>query len=375
MSETSVVLIHKIPAMWEIEAKSSKLDFIKLSDSFVEMSNISENENSIFKNLENDIFYLFSRSVANYLGINKLNIILGYDDKEKRNWDVISKNGKFENNDKFTFWSTNSPGFFPNIASIDVLILRGNYPHFHNFLINKFKPLVTIFYPATSLLFPHFEKRMNNFLPSVLNGEIHEKILNEMLINISKKSIFSSLEVPLIPTNNNFSEILEFRKLFKNYFSSAISISNKRRDRKSIGNYSIVLYDEEENLNSLRKIYPRSRLLKFNKPASLPFQFDIKSNRDIDIIFTGTTLQKTKNFDVFYTIVDDLISKNSNIKICIVGVTEDYSELNNRWDIDNVMIFNRIPKSQLSELYNRSKIHLIISIYYSAYQWIITNNG
>jgi len=360
MAHGSVVLIHKIPAIWEIEAKARKSEYIKLSDSFQSISKITKKETNILKNLENDIFYLFSKSVSSYLDVPNLHVVLGYNDKEKRNWDVISKNGKIEYADKFNFWSTNSPDFFPSFDSIEVLILRGNYPTFHNLLIEKYKPLVTIFYPATSLLFPHFEKNIKLLSNRIMRGEIDEKNIEEILENLSKKSIFSKLKTPTLSKKKSSSNMLEFRKSFSKYANSASLIAQKRRNRKSIGNYSIVLYDEEENLNSLRLVYPNSRLLKFNKPATYPFQYDITSIRDIDVIFTGTTLQKTKNFDMFYEIVDNLISLKPDIKICIVGVTGEYGKLNERWG-ENVVIYSRISRPELAGLYNRSRTHIITS--------------
>ena len=43
--------------------------------------------------------------------------------------------------------------------------------------------------------------------------------------------------------------------------------------------------------------------------------FKDESERDIDIIFTGTTIQKTKNYDLFYNLVDKLLSEDHQVII------------------------------------------------------------
>ena len=361
MTDPSVVLIHKVPAIWEAGAKSQSDNFIDTSSEYNLLENLSNEEAKILENLESDIFFLLAKSIANYLEVPKIDIILGHDSIEKRNWDVISRIGKIELNDNCTFWSMNSPNEFPEIKNIKVLIVRGNYPNLHNELMKKYSPSTTVFYPATSLFFPHFTDRIREIIPKALRGEVDSEEMNSLISDISAQAIFSRIDAPIMPAKLSDAELFNYRRLFRNFAESAIAIADKTRHKQSIGKYPIVLYDDQSNLNSLKMIYPKSRLLKFNKAASPLFDLDMKSERDIDIIFTGTTIQKTKNYDLFYNLVDKLLLEDENLKIVIVGVTEGISELNKKWSEHDVQIFDRVSKEELCDLFNRSKTHLITS--------------
>tara|TARA_B110000444_G_scaffold253227_1_gene283722 strand:- start:3842 stop:5260 length:1419 start_codon:yes stop_codon:yes gene_type:complete len=360
MSRPSVVLVHKVPAIWEVKSKSNLGNILNLTDDFNDLDNLSEEENNLLLNLESDIFFLLAKSISDYLDISNVNIILGHNSDEKRNWEIISRIGKIKYGDKFNFWSINSPDIFPKIDNVKVLIVRGNYPNFHNELMSQYSPSTTIFYPATSLFFPHVSDRMKLLTSKSFKGKIHEDDLLEIISNFSKYPIFSKIKIPEIKSKPTSLDLIEFRKLFNNYSESVISKVEKLRNKVSVGKYPIVLFDEEKNISSLKNIYPNSRLLKFNKAASPIFSFDINSKRDIDVIYTGTTIQRTKNSDLFYEIIDGLIKLNPEIKVAIVGVDDISIPINKRWR-GNVEIHGRISKSELCSLFNRSKIHLITS--------------
>ena len=154
---------------------------------------------------------------------------------------------------------------------------------------------------------------------------------------------------------------MELRRAGRNYCLECAKIAKNVRNRQSPGQYPIVLYDEEENMESLRKKYPNSELLKFNKASSPLFQLDLQVGRDIDIIFTGTTIQKTKNQSLFYELLDRILKIRPETRIVIVGVEKNQKELGKRWEGYKVEILPRIKKSTLCEYYNRSKIHMITS--------------
>ncbi len=360
MSDPSVLLVHKIPAFWESEARADPNYCIGEKSDFPQIENLSLEEKDLLYNLESDIFFILARDIAEYLSVSKVNVILGQDPSEVRNWEVVSRNGKIEQEDKFIFWSTDSPQILPEIEDVEVLILRGNYPNFHNKLIEKYNPAVSVLYPATSLFFPHFSERMRALISPVLKGQVPQQTISQQLEEISKQSAFSKIKTPKISEKPSDLELMEFRKLFRNYLESCIKKSNEIRERISPGRYSIVLYDEQSNYDSLSKIYPESRLLKFNKAASPSFYFNINSHRKYDILFTGTTIQKTKNHNLFYEIVDGLVSSNHDISIAIVGASEGIEELKKRWG-GNVEIFERVSKSVLCDIYNNSRFHLITS--------------
>ena len=120
--------------------------------------------------MRQDLFFLLAKSIAKYLEIETVHVILCHDSSEKRNWDVIDRNGVFRRGDGFVFWSSNSLEMMPKILDAQVLIVRGNYPNFHNKMINFYDPKSTIFYPATSLFFPHFGERIGNWIERVMLG-------------------------------------------------------------------------------------------------------------------------------------------------------------------------------------------------------------
>ena len=361
MPPSSVLLFHKVPAFWESEARSNPEKPHPVSSEFPPINDLSPEESSLLSGFEEDIFFLLARNIADYLSIEKVDVVLGQDKSEVRNWDVISRDGVIEQDDKFVFWSTSSSDLLPDIDSVEVLVLRGNYPNFHNQLISKYKPAATVLYPATSLFFPHFSDRMRELIPLVLKGHISLEEIAYYLENLSRQPVFSKVKMPEIKSKMTDLEVLEFRKLFRNFLESCIKISNEIRERKSPGNYSIVLYDEESNLESLSAIYPNSRLLKFNKAASPIFNLDLQSVRNYDLLFTGTTIQKTKNHPLFYEIVDKILSVNSEIRIAIVGVTDGIEDLQKRWKDSEVELFGRISKKELCEIYNKSKHHIVTS--------------
>ncbi len=361
MPPSSVLLFHKVPAFWESEAKSNPVRQNSVSSDFPSINDLTQEEISLLSAFEEDIFFLLARNIANYLSIEKVDVVLGQDRSEVRNWDVISRDGVIEQDEKFVFWSTSSSDLLPDIENVEVLVLRGNYPNFHNQLISKYKPATTVLYPATSLFFPHFSDRMRELIPLVLKGQISLEDIGYYLENLSRQPVFSKVKVPEIKSKMTDLEVLEFRKLFRNFLESCIKISNEIRERKSPGNYSIVLYDEKSNLESLSEIYPNSRLLQFNKAASPIFKLDLQIIREYDLLFTGTTIQKTKNHPLFYEIVDNLLSVDPEIRIAIVGVTDGIEDLQKRWEDNQVDLFGRVSKKELCEIYNKSDTHLVTS--------------
>jgi len=361
MAEPAVLLIHKVPAFWESKAKSNSITMQKNSQDFPEITEITEQERELLENLESDIFFLLTTKIAEYLSIEKIDVVLGHDSTEVRNWDVISRDGKITHQGRFDFWSTSNSESLPELSNVEVLVLRGNYPNYHNLLIEKYNPTITLFYPATSLFFPHFMDRMRKIIPEILSGRLPEEISSEYLVSLSKQAIFSKIKKPVLKEEMTDLETLEFRKLFRNFLESCIKKSSEIRERKSPGRYSIVLFDEPSNAGTLANIYPNSRLLKFNKASSPIIVLDPSSTRKFDLLFTGTTIQKTKNHQLFYEIVDDLLSINPKLKIAIVGVTSDMKKIRKRWPSENVELFGRISKEELCKLYNESKHHIITS--------------
>ena len=357
----SVILLHKAPAIWEVECKGKRGITPKFTSEFTEIKNPTKSESEFLSSMEQDLFFLFAKSVAKYLEISDIHVILCHDSKEKRNWEVIERNGVIRSDGGFVFWSSNSLNMMPEISDADVMIVRGNYPNLHNKLMTEYSPRCTIFYPATSLFFPHFDIRMNNWIESLIDGTSDFDEIMKVYSRLNREAIFSRIKEPKLRKPKSKSEDIEIRKLVRNYCLECIKIAKGVRSRVSPGNYPIVLFDEENNLDTLEMKYPNSTLLKFNKAPSPVFEIDLKANRDIDILFTGTTIQRTKNPHLFYEIVDQLLEIRPESKVAIVGVEDGLEDLENRWSTKNIEVFGRISKEELCRLYNRSKFHMITS--------------
>ncbi len=357
----SAILVHKVPALWEVECKGKKGREIKLSSDFENISDLSDKESIFLEQMKEDIFFLLTKSISNYLKIDEIHIILCYDNKEIRNWEVIERDGKIETDDGFIFWSSSSLGKLPKITDTEVLIVRGNYPNLHNKLMATYSPKTTLFYPATSLFFPHFESRLKSWIKGVSEGSIGFSEINRVISKLSQETLFSKYIHPELISPKNKNDDMEFRRLVRNYCLECIKTAKNVRNRKSPGEYPIVLYDEIENLESLREKYPNSELLQFFKASSPIFSLDLQNERDIDIIFTGTTIQKTKNQHLLYEILDRILKIRPETKIVIVGVEHNEKDLIRRWKDYDVQIFPRIDKKSLRDLYNRSKTHLVTS--------------
>ena len=242
------------------------------------------------------------------------------------------------------------------------MILRGNYPNLHNNIIESYAPKTTIFYPATSLLLPNYENKIEKLILDLNSGKLLDfNDLSEFYENVTSQSYFSRLEPPEFYNRKSKTlEIKKFNRDFANYLKSVIPIIKKIRSKESVGKYSIVLFDESSNLSDLKIIYPNSTLLPFKKAASPLFKYEQNVRRDIDIIFTGSTIQRTKNFDLSYSIVDELLSKDNDLKVVFVG-SDEKEKLEKRWKNFDVEIYGRISKEELSKLFNRSRVHLVTS--------------
>ena len=157
----------------------------------------------------------------------------------------------------------------PKILDAQVLIVRGNYPNFHNKMINFYDPKSTIFYPATSLFFPHFGERIGNWIERVMLGFHDIDEIKLVISRLTEESIFSRVKPPVIRTPRSKTDDLQMRRSVRNYCLECIKISKSILTRESPWEYSIVLYDEKKNLEILTCKYPNASLLPFK--GSIPY--------------------------------------------------------------------------------------------------------
>ena len=202
---------------------------------------------------------------------------------------------------------------------------------------------------------------MESWISGVMDGSVGSDEISLVISKLLEEALFSRIKAPDISEFITKSQDIEMRRAVRNFSLECVKVAKNVRTRESNGNYSIVLFDEIQNFAALSKKYPKSTLLKFHKASSPIFTLDLNSERDIDILFTGTTIQKTKNFSLCYEILDNILFERPQTSIALVGVEEGVDNLKKRWSEYNVEIYGRISKEDLGKLYNRSKNHLITS--------------
>ena len=106
MADPTVLLVHKVPAFWESEAKAKTGIGHDAEFDFSEIKNPTDEEKFFLDELESDIFFLIADSIAKHLSLPRVDVLLGHDPREIRNWDVISKDGYLDRKGNFVFWST-----------------------------------------------------------------------------------------------------------------------------------------------------------------------------------------------------------------------------------------------------------------------------
>ena len=200
-------------------------------------------------------------------------------------------------------WVVNDISFFNLFKNAKYYFLRGNYHNFYSQILNK--DAFSIFYPATSFKFSYnFSKK------------------------VQKKLIKKKLEV-----------------------------------KKKIPDYSLVLVHEDD---FYRKVYKNSKLLLFNKFSGDNFYFK-NLERVIDIIYVADATQPTKNHNLMFDFIRYCEEKEFSLKIAYISnkdiLKEKYDNFidNTNLKVIKLEYYNNINFSQLNDLYNMSKINLILS--------------
>ena len=185
--------------------------------------------------------------------------------------------------------------------------VRGNYPNFYEKLIpiNAY----SIYYPATSFKYNY-------------NIKSKERIIKRDLIN---------------------------------YFT--------KRSHPQYKKFDMVLHHEDENYF---KQFTENKMVYFKK-FSIGDRFNFQeSDRDYDIIYVGQAKQKSKNHQLFFDFLRYCGENRIKIKVAYVS-DKDYLKENykNYYESENedliIDFYNNISPDKLCELYNRSKINLMLS--------------
>ena len=349
-----MVLIHKTPAIWNKEENLPKSFSGNTKSSESEILDFDGELMSLF---ETDMYIAISKEICNKLGIDELHIVQGFSPNEERNWINAGAAGKYVIDDKTTYWCVTEPKDLLSFVNADLIFTRGNYEKLHSRLgdfakENESKP-IWLHYPATSLMFPHAVEHIARLSSSV--------VMSNYEYQIALKEQVNGMYVEHNIRNSDHHSSNDTQEMLRTLNSKFI----KLRRRVNKGPYDILLVDDKINVEEYSNVYPNSIIYRFVKPIILP---NIKLNfeRNYDIIFCGTTLQKTKNHMQFITLLKRLDEITPNIlKIAIAGDQENIPSFSEglkrnyrKLIIDN---YGMLSRSKLYDLFNESKTMVVLS--------------
>jgi len=349
-----MVLIHKTPAIWN---KKEHLPKPPSGNNKSSESDILDFDSELKSLFETDLYIGISRDLCEKLEIDELHIVQGFSPNEKKNWINAGTAGKYAINDKITYWCITEPKDLLPFLKMDVIFTRGNYERLHSRLIefvdeNEPKP-IWLHYPATSLMFPHIVKHNNRVSSAVVKSTYEYQItLKEQVNGMYVEHDIRSSDHPVTNDTQEMLEILNSR------FTTV-------RGRVNKGPYDVVLVDDSSSIEEYSNVYPNSVIYRFIKP-NISTNLKLNFERKYDIIFCGTSLQKTKNHMQFITLLKRLDEVTTGIlKIAIAGdqgnITSFSEGLKRKYRnliIDN---FGILSRPQLYELFNDSKTMIVLS--------------
>lgn len=349
-----MVLILKTPAIWN---KKDNLPVSPIADDRLSEENpleITPELNSLFKT---DLYIMMSKSICEKLELDELHIVQGFSSDEKRNWINAETAGRYTIDDKITYWCiTESTALLP-FLKMDIVFTRGNYERLHTrlfeFIDGSGQRPIWLHYPATAMMFPHVIKHNKRASSDVVQSSYEHQIalreqVNGMYVEHDIRSSDDS-------KTNDTQEMLEILN----------SKFMKMRKRINKGPYDIVLVDDISSVEEYSIVYPNSIISRFVKP-NIDINLNLNFERKYDIIFCGTTLQKTKNHMQFITLLNRLDEASAGIlKIAIAGNQGDMTSFSEglTGKYQNLIIddFGQLSKSQLLELFNDSKTMVVLS--------------
>lgn len=336
-----LVFFHKTPALWDKSRnwpKEPKINTISKMKKQLQGYTLDSEMSDFFST---DIYFQICKEICVRLGIKEFHIIHGYNEGEQRNWSVSEKEGWCQVDENTTYWSFTEPGKLLSFMDSSLIITRGNYPKFHQWLSDQSVPHPQRFwlhYPATSIRFPHldvYQKEIEKMLQFKENSSRLELILTGMGIEHNLRSDLKSLE-------DRFFELIQ-------YFQSQRTILIG-------GPYTMVLADDEYNVQSLSNAFPNSVIQTFVKPA-LWHDDNVHHVREYDSIYCGTSLQSTKNHQCFVQLLKHLDAYvEHDLKIVIAGNKTESKVFDNLF----VYPFSKIKLIDMGEV-SREQLHSLFS--------------
>ena len=349
-----MVLIHKTPAIWNKEEHLPKPPSANNKSSESNLLDVDSELKSLF---ETDLYIAISRILCEKLELDELHIVQGFSPNEKRNWINAGTAGKYAIDDKITYWCITEPKDLLPFLKMDIIFTRGNYEKLHSRLIEVIdehepKP-IWLHYPATALMFPHILKHNNRASSAIVKSTYEYQItLKEQVNGMYVEHNIRSSDHPVTNDTQEMLEILNSRFI-------------TLRERINKGPYDVVLVDDNSSIEEYSKVYPNSIIYRFVKPY-ISTNLKLNIERKYDIIFCGTTLQKTKNHMQFIALLKRLDEITTGIlKIAIAGdqgnITSFSEGLKRKYRNLIVDNFGILPRSQLYDLFNESKTMVVLS--------------
>lgn len=345
-----LVFFHKTPALWNknknLPSDTNVSDLVKMKKEFPNVSLDSQ----MTEFFSTDIYFQMCKGICAQLGIKEFHVVHGYNDDELRNWTVHEGQGWCKIDSDTTYWSFTEPQHLLSFMDSSIIVSRGNYPTFHQWLSDHSVPHERRFwlhYPATSLRFPHLDLYVENtekLLDSEANSPKIERTLNGMLKE-------HELEFEASTLKHRFSSLTQH---FRNQRSSVIG-----------GPYSMVLSDGSSNVKSLSDVFPDSMIQTFVKPA-IWTENEVNHSREYDMIYCGTSLQSTKNHHCFVQLVKHLDALiEHDLKIVIAGNKAESNVLEHLFQYPfskiKLMNFGEVTRRQLQTLFSKSKTMMVTS--------------
>ena len=359
---TRAVLYHKTPAIWSRLAsfdEDAPASVEELKNSLGELD-LKEVPIDI---MNTDIYVGMVRWLAEQMNVDEIHIVQGYESSEAKNWTVSSEMGFHEVSENIYYWSVDNAAHLIPFMDNKFMMTRGNYPRLHiNLASIQPKHGVWLHYAATSLHLPHLQNMLDWW------GEHHNKSMNHhnrfyqfinLLINNNPKLFSKAIhekfdELQFSPGDKTQTELI---KELKNWDDSRFKELKKSP-------YDIILIDDSSTREIMNKVHPRALIYTFVKPClehETPAQ-----KEEFDVVFAGTSLQKTKNHSLF----TDLLSGfdkilNRKIKVAILGNLGGDIDYQNALDIDYEMIdindMGQLSREEALSVFAKSRSLLLTS--------------
>ena len=359
---TRAVLYHKTPAIWSRltsfdEDAPSSVEELKDSLGELELKDVP------IDIMDTDIYVGIVRWLAEEMNVDEIHIVQGYESSEAKNWTVSSEMGYHEVSRNIYYWSVDNAAHLIPFMDNKFMMTRGNYPRLHtNLAVSQPKHGVWLHYAATSLHLPHLQNMLNWW------GGNHTKSMNyqnrfqqftNLLINNNEKLFSKTIherfnDLQFSPRDKIQTELI---KELKNW-------DNNRFKELVKSPYNIILVDDSSTREIMKKVHPRALIYTFVKPClehETPTQ-----EKEFDIVFAGTSLQKTKNHSLFTELLsgfDKILDRK--MKVAILGNLGDNIEYQKALDADYKMIdiddMGQLSREQALAVFAKSKTLLLTS--------------